>query len=559
MVVGPLSGEEIDFPNTPALNEEFQAPNKFVYEWVGDRWKNIHRPLIISDYIWPDPEDGTPLDPDGGGGDDWTREAINLAVGGSSYNYQGVVDIKIDETANYVDPVHGPAPLIYNVQDRPDEDIYDWPLEWVVTYENALGVRKTFQRVSGNSFTTTQYFNLDIGPENRVAFQIPRSFWGNPDKMHECSVRVTASARQWDYSGTSIYVPGFQDTWTLTYNTLSNGSSYKSGGGGTFNLTISEPSNPNVVWDSVIDGSPLVEADSPLVGSWVFQYRLDPGIEVYDVSVDIFDPYGPKDPNFIPVGFATERTMTHSLAAFNGDSDNAELLHARHGNPFRLDATQYVSREDTTTNMLSITTGLSESVEFGSLHLVDGGGAFVGYRTDDNTVEYRYLGTPYDYTSHSFVVDDATAYDSFQNYSKKSAALTGTVEEIAMDPTGTYLFTLEDNEIRRYTLSAAWDVSTLDPATYQSFDVSGFDPDTFALYSGGNAIVLAKTGFMKQIILDTVWDLTTAVLSSFERAFDIENPVGLNVSDDGLTMIMVNNPSDVDSPYQIVQYTRNVD
>ena len=54
MVVGPLTGTEIDFPNTPADLEEFHAPNRFVYEWKDDnRWRNIHRPLILPDYIWP--------------------------------------------------------------------------------------------------------------------------------------------------------------------------------------------------------------------------------------------------------------------------------------------------------------------------------------------------------------------------------------------------------------------------------------------------------------------------------------------------------------------------
>lgn len=547
MVVGPLSGTEIDFPDTPVNLDEFQAPNKFVYRWKDNRWRNIHRPLVISDYIWPDGSDPKdPLDPDGGGGDDWTREVIEFAVNGDSFNRIGEFSFKTEDGLR-TDPYVGPVTAIYDASAR-GENPSDWPYEFVRTFGTNLGGRQTYLRSGPTSISYVQLFNLDIGPNCVIEAYFPIADLGDPSRLSECEFKLRYSVQHWTLTPAQ-YTVGFDQKAFIQY-VNAGGTIRDNGVSADDSVTTSFGTVPNQF---------LVDTPTDNLNEIVyvkFSFRIDPGIDMFNVSVEIKDPYGPADPDYYPVGFASDSELNWSLVTFAGPDDPASMTSLRHPNPNQLAGT---TREGSVTedDYLAIDDGLTESIPFTKIFYRDGGEAFVAARSDTNTIEYRHLFTPYDITSHSNIIDDATVYYDFRNYSTESPALTGDINGLFVDPTGYYVYVLLGTSLNRYTLSAEWDMSTLNPGVFDTLDLSAWSPNSFTISADGRVVLLGKVGYLKQIILDTAWDISSAIDTGFQRAFDINNPVGMSLSPDNKTFFILDIPLVLDGGYRLIRYTKN--
>jgi hypothetical protein len=139
-----------------------------------------------------------------------------------------------------------------------------------------------------------------------------------------------------------------------------------------------------------------------------------------------------------------------------------------------------------------------------------------------------------------------TAWDiSTAVYANKQTTLTeipGTGRGFIIDPTGTYLMIIDDsssNLIRKYTLSTPWDISVVNQtgsttiSTYTSvpYDVY-FKPDGLKFYFIGNRII-------HEFTVNTAWELTPSTyISSTTPYYTIQNLV---FSSDG-TKVFFNGP-----------------
>jgi hypothetical protein len=544
MVVGPITGEELPFPNTPVVDEEYQARNKFVYQWTDEtRWKNIHRPLVISDYLW-----GSPEDPDEG---DWVKEVITLPINGGGFITQGNFTSK---TEPKFDAYSGPVTALYLVQDYGETE-YMYPYQWVQALaQNMTGPRYTHQPLLiDNTFYYTNITFLDIGPSSRCRVVMPVSDLGDPSKLDEVTFKLTVSCKHVWLGGLDS-VP-FQNEFSIFGRNISQtGNGVTGGVGGDFGTMTR---NQRIEGLSIQCQFPATNIGNQ---HWiVFELSQDASFYYYDVIIEIDDPYGPANANFIPMGFSTNSTLDRSMITFESiqltNPPPNVLAVIRHNEPGTL-AASAVEQSVESTTFRDITTKVVGDHPWTKIHYQDAGEAFVGLRSDTNVLEYRHMRIPYDITSTGDTVFDAEMDYDFTDFSSESPVITGEVKDLVIDPTGTYVYLLLDSAINRYVLSIPWDMSTFDPLTFTTLDVSSFAPQMFTVTFDGNVIVMGKPGILKQIILDTSFSLTGAIDTGFERAFDINDPVGITVSPDHKTMLMLDKPIDLTNGYQLIRYTK---
>ena len=542
MVEGPITGTEVDFPNNPVADQEFQSPVRFVYKWTDEnRWKNIHRPLVIADYIWETP-DGT---------DDWVRDVLTLPINGGSFRTAGNITSK---TEPRFDAYSGQVNALYVAADYGESE-YDYPYEWVQGRAEFMSGRFTHQPLNiDNTFWYQGVFILDIASSSKCRVVIPVEDLGDPSRLDEVTFKLTVSCKHVEQGG--LYGVPFQNEFSIYAMDITQTGFNVTGGVqydfGTMNkgerienksVEIMFPSSniPNQTWV-------------------VFELSQDASFYYYDVVIEVQDPYGPGDSDFYPVGFSSNTPIDRSLFTFEGTPglgvpSDPIMGSIRHNEPGGIGDSS-IEQTINLTGIKDITTGATGTVPYKAIHYRDAGEAFIGLRGDTNVLEYRHLRVPYDISTTGDIVFDAEMDYDFRDFCTESPALTGEVKGLYVDPSGYYVFILLDTNINRYELSSPWDLSTLDPLTFNTMDVSAFAPAMFTMTFDGRVIVIGKAGLLKQIILDTPWSLIGAIDTGFEREFDINDPVGITVSPDSRTMLILDKPLDLADGYQVISYTR---
>tara|TARA_B100001939_G_scaffold347789_1_gene370634 strand:- start:5212 stop:6093 length:882 start_codon:yes stop_codon:yes gene_type:complete len=165
----------------------------------------------------------------------------------------------------------------------------------------------------------------------------------------------------------------------------------------------------------------------------------------------------------------------------------------------------------------------------------------------ENLEEYN-LSTPFDITSHSNRVSTANIRTS--SYSNGlNAAATG----IFFKPDGTKMWCSDvDDHLYEYTLSTAWDISTISYTRYQSFTAEFdtfrgvyFSPDGTKMFGIDNTL-----DRVKRFSLSTAWDMTTETYHSQSSLLDVSTtineatPIAFWMSDDGLIAYVVGTTRD---------------
>lgn len=576
----------IDFPNSPTNGDELQAPNKFVYRWTnGNRWKNIHRPLIIPDYVWPDlsnpddpfgtgdPGDGGTPDPgdvggpdlNGGGGDDWLLEVIDFPVN----NGEGTIRV------NYVmnqDPSLTPTPAdgvaIARIADfrtgsstRTGVYINDPACEAPDVAQGGMGYG--FNAVAQALPDLSPPFNANPGTAwySVVQTSAPdynegalRS-WMDLDKVLSEDTKADRTQARFRIKASGSFIGGNFTVGTSGISAVQYN---------VFEATTNPPFKTGVDFGEIVgDNFTLLTKTS----EWIpfnagarylcVEGIVNGGFEIGDIVVEIDDPNAPADRTNLPVGFASNPELTFSAVAFDGTSGPV-LRTMKHADPARLTSTSYWQTESGLTGgYLDVSTGNLKYQRWTCLWFRED---LAWYATVDsatpNTVESRHLYTVGDISTHSEII--LGRYD-FKDYASKTPNLGYAVANIHIDPTGTYLYTMDsDGDIYRYTMSTAWDLGTVDAGVYDKLELGSWGATCFTISADGYVIVLLKAGKARQVIMETPWDLLTSVESGFERDFLLENPIDICISYDTGSIFVLDIPTDTSIGYRIYNYTRNI-
>ena len=178
----------------------------------------------------------------------------------------------------------------------------------------------------------------------------------------------------------------------------------------------------------------------------------------------------------------------------------------------------------------------AQSTNVGSLFIGDSGTKmYLGKKdfTGGRRIYQYTLSTPWDISSASY------ASKNFNTDSQVGGELVG----IFFKPDGTKLFAQSGNgEIYSYTLSTPWDVST---TTYDSVfkSLSGAG-DTYSMTfsSDGTALYITDNddNELKYYTLSTPWDVSTiALASSLSVSSQTATPSGVSISDDGHFLFVI--------------------
>jgi DNA-binding beta-propeller fold protein YncE len=183
-----------------------------------------------------------------------------------------------------------------------------------------------------------------------------------------------------------------------------------------------------------------------------------------------------------------------------------------------------------------------QGVPSGVFFKPDGTKMYVIGSTGDDIDEYD-LSTAWDITTRTYVRTSATLTQE-----------TGP-SGLFFSSDGTRLYTVgsDADNVNQYSLSTAWDVSTI--SFVQSFSVSTqdtlptdlfFKPDGTKMYVSGDA-----GNDINEYSLSTAWDISTAsYVQNFSVLTQDSAPLGLSFTDDGLNMFVVGNATD-----KIYRYT----
>lgn len=146
---------------------------------------------------------------------------------------------------------------------------------------------------------------------------------------------------------------------------------------------------------------------------------------------------------------------------------------------------------------------------------------------------------------------------SFLQSTSSLSAQTGSIgQKVQFKDDGTKMYVLSqtNNAIYQYSLSTAWDVSTV---TYDSvsFSVSGQDTSTRGMFFGNGGTKLYTSGAtgddINEYTLSTAWNLSTAsFVQNFSVASQDVDPAAVFIGNNGSTMYVVGGPTNT-----IYQYT----
>lgn len=561
MVIGTLTGSELDLPNSPENGDEFQARTKFVYEWSGDnRWKNIHRPLYIPDYIW---DSDQPPTADGGGGDDWTREAFEIDVN----NGKSIIYIYPEMNLSAgSDPATPGSIALEEVDDARHNSSMLSALfigDEKAKYPNVASkgtLQSATRRSVGESSMPTGVYLAAQNPGTKWFVFAPLGqpeydssapcMWIELDEvlseygfanLDEVRVRLTLSGNYVGKTFAAIYrqvsIRLYSELKVVTNNDSNIYVDVTGLGTG--------PTTQTTGWSNLQDWGRYLTLEGRIAGGYAFG----------DVILEIEDPGGVTRGN-PPIGLWTDPTGNWSYISFGGLTGSV-MRSLRHGNPNSLENsnwTDIVDGEDVL-DLTGAATGLNWTCMWGRS---DGNWYATVDSEDTNVVIGRHLFKSFDITTHSDVYNDVTnGYYDYKDYGSETPDLGVSVSGIYMKPDGTVLYVMTSTGVfRAYTLGSAWDLSTVDDAVYETYD-AGWGQSCFTISHDGYVLAMAKAGKVKQIVLDTAWDITTAIDTGFDRDFTIEEPVGISISSDGYSLMILDIPSNTDENFKLYNYTRN--
>jgi DNA-binding beta-propeller fold protein YncE len=238
-------------------------------------------------------------------------------------------------------------------------------------------------------------------------------------------------------------------------------------------------------------------------------------------------------------------------ASFDGSGQNFFSVRSQeiglYGGDFKPDGTKMFIVGDNSRNVVEYslstawdiaTASFSQSLSVSSQDLApakvrfkpDGTKMFVLGGSGDDVNEYD-LSTAWDISS-------ATYSQNFSVFSQES-----TPRGLFFKPDGTKMYVIgtSGDDVNEYNLSTAWDVST---ASYnQNFSVSGQESSPTDVFFKSDGTVMFVIGFsgddINRYTLSTAWDVSTA---SYQDTADVSaqdtNPHGLFIKSDGLEIFM---------------------
>lgn len=170
----------------------------------------------------------------------------------------------------------------------------------------------------------------------------------------------------------------------------------------------------------------------------------------------------------------------------------------------------------------------------------DGTAMYLMGNASDTVYQYT-LGTAWDLSTASYASKNksVTSQDSLPR-------------GLFFKPDGTKMFTVgtSSDQVYRYALSTAWDLSTANFEIGQAFSVSSQEtsPQSIAFNSDGTKMYVVGTGSdtVFQYTLSTAWNLTTASYASKSLSVSAKEttPFGLAFNDAGTVLFVCGNTSD---------------
>jgi len=227
----------------------------------------------------------------------------------------------------------------------------------------------------------------------------------------------------------------------------------------------------------------------------------------------------PQDSTSRDVAFSPDGTKMFVVGSANGSVYRYDLSTA-----WDITTAAYVSLKDVSAQ---------ETVPTGAVFSGDGTKMFVAGLSNDNV--YRYdLSTAWDITSATYV--------SLKSVSAQSGVPTG----VTFSGDGTKMFVVGDanDSVYRYDLSTAWDITS---ATYVSLkDVSAQDVYPYGFTFSGDGTKMFVAGLSNDNVyrydLSTAWDITSATYVSLKSVSAQSGvPTGVTFSGDGTKMFVVDN------------------
>lgn len=325
------------------------------------------------------------------------------------------------------------------------------------------------------------------------------------DEFAVGSQEATPQAIFFKTDGTKMYIMGISGddvneydlstAWDITTATYSQNASVSG-----------QETGPQGLWFSS-DGSRMFVTGS--AGSDVNGYTLS---TPWDVSTLTFDGVGAIQASINPHGVFFKPDGTRFYIAKTSSPDSVREY--------------YVS-----IRKLAVGTGLQETAPTGLAFKPDGTKMYICGTSGDDINEYD-LSTAWD-------VDTATFT---QNQSISGQETAPESMYFKSDGTALYVAGNSGNDINQYSLSTAWDVSTLSfvrnfSVNTQETSVRGveFTPDGETMYICGTA-----SQDVHEYNLTTAWDISTATLGqSLDVSTNTPVPHDLRFKDDGTKMFLV--------------------
>ena len=136
--------------------------------------------------------------------------------------------------------------------------------------------------------------------------------------------------------------------------------------------------------------------------------------------------------------------------------------------------------------------------------------------------------------------------------------------DVFFKPDGTKMFVLggTGDDVNEYTLSSAWDISNITLANTESLVTQDNSPQGITFKPDGTKMFMigAISDSIHEYTLSTAWDTSTL---SFVRSADISSqdtsPLGITFKDDGTKLYMVGNSSDSVHQYSSIQTVKSLD
>jgi sugar lactone lactonase YvrE len=164
-------------------------------------------------------------------------------------------------------------------------------------------------------------------------------------------------------------------------------------------------------------------------------------------------------------------------------------------------------------------------------------------------------------TNKVFQYTLSTAWDvSTMSYASKTASVAteeSALQDIFIHPDGTYLYAIgtTGDDVNQYTLSTPWDISTATFFGSSSANGSEATPTGLFFKPDGTSVFIvgSTTDTVRQHVLGTAWDVRTmsvSALNSYSVSAQEGSPSGVSFSSDGKKMFLVGGTVGVRTVYE---------